>query len=200
MEAAGAAAATDRARSADWTHARSALDSVGMTSRRSTTIQVGLVAASVVFWGAILGWTLTVDDDDIDPPDHLDDPAFARAAEPICADAVATLEDRDLLHPSPETLEERADIVDASNAVLASMVLDVGGLPRPAGEEGEWVGLWLADWDQHLADRQAWADGLRAGDDGPFTETARAGEQLSKVIDNFAEVNDMPSCATTHDV
>ena len=42
--------------------------------------------------------------------------------------------------------------------------------------------------------------GCGQGDDGPFTETARGGEQLSKVIDNFAEVNDMPSCATTHDV
>ena len=62
------------------------------------------------------------------------------------------------------------------------------------------MAAWLVDWEQHVADRQAWADGLRLGDDGPFTETARGGEQMSKVIDNFAEVNDMPSCATTHDV
>jgi glycosidase len=171
-----------------------------MAWTRSTKIQVGLLAGSVVFWGGILGWTLTVDEGDIDPPDHLDDPAFGRAAEPICADAVATLEERDLLHPSPESPEDRADIVDASNAVLAAMVLDLRGLPRPAGEEGEWVGLWLSDWDQHLADRQNWADGLREGHDGPFTETARAGNQISKVIDNFADVNDMPSCTTTHDV
>jgi hypothetical protein len=173
---------------------------VGVPWRRSTKIQAGLLAANVVFWGAILGWTVTVDDDDIDPPDHLDDPAFAQAAEPVCAGAVATLEERDLLHPAPESLEERADIVDASNAVLAAMVDDVRAIDRPAGEEGEWVGLWLSDWEQHIADRQAWADGLRQGDDGPFTETARGGEQLSRVIDNFAEVNDMPSCATTHDV
>ncbi len=41
---------------------------------------------------------------------------------------------------------------------------------------------------------------LRAGEDEPFVESDRAGEQVSKVVDNFAEVNDMASCATTHDV
>ena len=96
-----------------------------MTWRRSTKIQAGVLAANVLFWGAILGWTVTVDEDDIDPPDHLDDPAFALAAEPICAAAVAELEQRDLLHPSPDSPADRADIVDSSNAVLAAMVDDL---------------------------------------------------------------------------
>jgi hypothetical protein len=168
--------------------------------RRSTKVQAVVLALNVVFWAAILAWTVTVDEADIDPPDHLDDPAFALAAEPICAEAVATLERRDLLHPHPDTPNDRAETTDAANAVLGAMVVELRGIEAPPGEEGEWVAAWLVDWEQHIADRQEWADGLRLGDDGPFTESDRGGEQLSKVIDNFAEVNDMPSCATTHDV
>jgi hypothetical protein len=183
----------------------SALDEVPVVPpqrrwRRSTKIQAVVLAVNVVFWGAILGWTLTLDESDIDPPDHLDDPAFALAAEPVCARAVAELEAQDLLHPSPDSPADRAGIVDDANAILRTMLLDVHAIEAPPAEEGQWVAAWLDDWDQHLADRQAWADGLRRGDDGPFTETARGGEQISKAIDNFAEVNDMPSCATTHDV
>ena len=80
------------------------------------------------------------------------------------------------------------------------MVVDLRALDRPEGEEGTWVAEWLDDWDTHIADRQAWADQLHEGDDGPFVETARQGEQISKGIDYFAETNDMPSCATAGDV
>jgi hypothetical protein len=168
--------------------------------RLATKFQVGLVVANLLFWGGIFVWSVTVDEDAIDEPDHLDDPAFGAAAEPICARAVADLEAGDLLHPSPDSPADRADTVDESNRILRAMVLDLGAVDRPAGTEGEWVTRWLEDWDQHIADRQAWADRLRAGDDGPFAESERGGEQLSRVIDNFAEVNDMPSCTTTHDV
>ena len=99
-----------------------------------------------------------------------------------------------------EDAAERADLVDNENAILRAMLDELDDLDRPGGEEGEWVALWLDDWRTHIDDRQAWADGLRVGDDRPFTETDRAGEQISKVVDNFAEVNDMDSCVTTGDV
>jgi hypothetical protein len=38
------------------------------------------------------------------------------------------------------------------------------------------------------------------GYDHVFIETARGNEHVSNVIDNFADVNDMDSCATPGDV
>jgi hypothetical protein len=96
---------------------------------------------------------------------------------------------------------ERADMVDAENDLLRTMVGELGRLDRPDGDEGEWVAEWLGDWDVHIEDRQRWADDLRAGDDHPFVETDRGGgEQISKAVDFFAETNAMPSCATAGDV
>lgn len=163
-----------------------------------TRLQLLLVGVNVAFWGAILGWTLVAAHPD-DRPDHLEDPAFATAAEPRCADAVGAIEALGL-PTTADSPEERADLVDATNIILQTMVADLAAIDRPAGEEGEWVGSWLADWTTHIGDRQRWADGLRVGEDVPFSETARGGEQVSRVIDHFAEVNDMPACATTHDV
>lgn len=152
---------------------------------------------NVAFWAAILGWTVV--SGDVETPDRLPDRAFPAAAEPRCAQTAADIEDLGL-PTEVETPAERADLVDTENGLLRAMVDDLAGLDRPTGEPGEWVGAWLADWRVHIEDRQAWADGLRAGDDGPFVESDRGGEQISKGIDNFAEVNDMPSCATAGDV
>jgi hypothetical protein len=166
---------------------------------RSAKIQVAILVVNVAFWGAILGWTVTVDEDDIRPPGQMQDLAFAAAAEPVCASAETAI-DQLGLPTAVETPDERADLVDAENVILRGMLDDLDALPRPQGEEGGWVEEWLGDWRTHVQDRQNWADGLRAGDDGPFTETDRGGEQLSKGIDFFAETNDMPSCVTTGDV
>lgn len=166
---------------------------------RSAKIQVVVLVVNIAFWGAILGWTVAYGDDAYDPPDRLDDRSFPIAAEPICAAAVANI-DALGLPTEVETPAERADLVDAENRRLLRMIDDLEALERPSGEQGEWVGLWLQDWRTHVADRQAWADDLRAGDDHPFRESDRAGEQISKVVDNFAEVNEMDSCVTTGDV
>lgn len=165
---------------------------------RSGKVQLAVLGVNVAFWGAILGWTVVGDHPDR-RPDELEDRRFAEAAQPICADAVADIAalDLDLIADSGE---ERADSVDVTNERLREMVADLRGLHRPAGQEGEWVASWLDDWEVHIEDRQRWADRQRAGEDVPFSESDRAGVQVSKIVDNFAEVNRMPSCATTHDV
>jgi hypothetical protein len=166
---------------------------------RSSRIQLVVLAVNILFWGGIYGWTLTRSADDIKPPDRLDSTAFPAAAEPICD---ATLEDIEALGlpTSVDSPQERADLVDEENRLLRTMVDDLASLDRPSGQEGEWVGQWLDDWRTHIDDRQDWADDLRVGDDHAFRETDRYGGQISKVIDNFAEVNEMDSCATTGDV
>lgn len=163
----------------------------------SAKVQVVIIVVNVVFWAAILGWTLRGDYGD--PPDRLDDPAFAAAAEPICA-ATATAIEALGLPTEVASPAERAELVEATDALLLDMVAALEELPRPTGEEGGWVTTWLADWRTHIADRQAWAADLRIGDDHAFTESGRGNEPVSTVIDNFAEVNGMDSCATPGDV
>jgi hypothetical protein len=164
---------------------------------RAGKLQLLLVVAIAAFWIGIWTWTVTTDAHD--PPDFLDDRAFPQAAEPICAAAVEEV--TDLGNPAfVETPEERADLVDAQGLVFAAMVDDLRVLPRPAGEQGGWVGEWLDDWETHLGDRARWAERLHDGESPPFVETARDNNQISEAIDNFAEVNEMESCATLGDV
>jgi hypothetical protein len=177
------------------------VDDVQATSgwSRSGKVQFVLLLSVILFWLAILGWTLIVDSEDLRPPGRMEDTAFAVDAEPVCAATATAIADLGL-PTAVETPLERAELVDAENELLSAMVVDLRALDRPEGEEGTWVAEWLDDWVTHIADRQAWADQLREGDDGPFVETARQGEQISKGIDYFAETNDMPSCATAGDV
>lgn len=164
---------------------------------RSGKVQLVVLAVNVVFWAAILGWTWTADPGD--PPSYLDDTEFPADAERICAGAresVAALGNPAFV----DSIEARADLVDREDAVLVGMVDELRALPAPVGEQGGWVAAWLDDWDTHIADRQRWADVLHGGEDPPFVETARGGEQVSRAIDYFAEVNEMPSCATPGDV
>lgn len=164
----------------------------------STKVQLAVLAACVVFWGAVLGLMLVREPGD--PPDFLDDRSFPEAAEPICAEAMAEVEGFGSA-AAVETIEERADLVDRQDEVFGAMVTELRALPVPAGEQGDWVREWLDDWDTHVADRQRWAERLRAGEDPPFVETPKgAGTRVSEAVDGFADVNDMPSCATFNDV
>ena len=159
--------------------------------------QVVLAVLCVAFWIAILGWTLVADHGD--PPDFLSDRTFPEAAEPVCAAAMAEVESFGSA-TAVATIEERADLVDRQDAVFEVLIADLRRLPMPGGEEGDWVREWLDDWQTHLEDRQRWAAELHAGEDPPFVETAKGNHQVSEAVDAFAEVNDMPSCATFNDV
>ena len=128
------------------------------------------------------------------PADVLDDARFAAAAEPICAATIDRLSDLpNVTQDSPPG--ELASVVARSNVELREMVASIAELPRPGGRDGELLGRFLADWDTHLDDREAWVERLRAGDVGPFTETViRNGDGASGYLAEFAEVNDMSSC------
>ena len=70
----------------------------------------------------------------------------------------------------------------------------------PAGEEGEIVAAWLADWRAYLEDRAEFAERLREDPTAQLLVTARLGEQVTEYMDVFAADNDMPACATPIDV
>ncbi len=131
-----------------------------------------------------------------DPPDFLDDPRFAAAAEQRCRETLAEL-DRLPVVTQGSPPDELAAVVEEANDELADMVADLGALAPTDGGTGRIVGLWLADWATYLDDRVAWAERVRAGDVSEFVETDRGGgEPMSRAIDNLAEVNDMSACVT----
>ena len=52
----------------------------------------------------------------------------------------------------------------------------------------------------HLGDRENYVADLEAGSTEPAQFTGRGGRSITATIDNFAEVNSMPSCATPLDL
>ncbi len=160
-------------------------------------VQASIVIGIAAFWIVVWVWTLRAEP--ADPPGFLDDRAFPAAAQPRCAQAVAAIEALGNA-AAVDTIAERAALVDEQDVVLRDLVDDLRELPRPAGEEGEWVAEWLDDWDVHIGDRERWSARLHEGEDPPFVETAKGNDQVSEAIDYFAETNEMPDCATYNDV
>lgn len=165
--------------------------------RRSTQVVVAvIVAAMVAMWGLVL--YRAVFEGREAPPDRLGDPAFATAAQARCD---AALGDVAALPAATDSTSaaDRADVVDEANASFAAMLVDLAAL-APAGEDGEIVTEWLADWRTYLADREAYADALRADPEARLLVTAKDSQQITEFIDAFAADNRMTACATPLDV
>lgn len=136
----------------------------------------------------------------IAPPakeDKLQDAAFARTAQPVCTKALDDLHAANVVNRPAASPQERADLVERSDARLATMLQQLRALTPTTGNDRAAVSLWLDDWDQWLTDRAAWVVKLRAGQDVSFDEKARDnGEPYSKALNAFAVTNEMPACAT----
>lgn len=157
---------------------------------------VVLAAAMVAMWAYVL--YLAIGPGRQDPPDRLADPRFAPAAEARCGaalDAVAALP----AAADAATPEARAAVIEEANAIFATMLDDLAEL-APAGEEGDVVAAWIADWRTYLGDRRDYADALRTDPEAPFYVSARDNEQVTEYLDAFAADNHMPACATPLDV
>src|SRR5688500_19194277 len=115
---------------------------------RSARFQLVLLVACFLFWGAILAWTVVAEPGN--PPGFFGDRRFPTAAEPVCASAMAEAESFGS-GAAVDSIAERAELVDRQDEVFVAMLADLRALPRPAGEEGEWVTEWLGDWDTHIA-------------------------------------------------
>lgn len=162
-------------------------------SRVGRWLAVSAVVAIVVMWLYIFSGVASDD-----PPDTLDGDAFPQQAESLCAAAVAELEALPTAGET-ETATARADVLDAANRVLATMVDDLGALDVADPTDRELVGRWIDDWRTYLADRRDYAEDLRVDASAELLITARAGRQITLTVDRFANVNDMPSCVTPLD-
>jgi hypothetical protein len=155
-----------------------------------------LVVGMVAMWGYVL--YLAFGPGRQDPPDRLDDPAFAVAAEQRCGetlDVVASLPDAD----ESTSATERAAVIEEANGEFAGMLDDLAAM-APAGDDGELVSEWLADWRTYLGDREAFVDALRDDPDAQLLVSPKDNEQITEYLDAFAADNRMPACATPIDV
>jgi hypothetical protein len=155
-----------------------------------------LVVGMVAMWAYVL--YLAFGPGRQPPPDRLDDPSFAAAAEVRCdeaLDAVAALPRAS----ETTTAAERATVVAEANQRFAEMLDDLDRLV-PDGEDGEIVREWLADWRTYLDDREAFATALRRDPEARLLVSAKASDQITEHLDAFAADNHMPACATPLDV
>lgn len=164
--------------------------------RPSRVLVTVVVLAMVAMWGYVL--YLAFGPGRQAPPDRLDDPSFAVAAQARCdaaLDVVATLP----AATESQTASDRAEVVEDANDVFAGMLDDLAEL-APAGEDGELVREWLADWGTYLADREAYADAIRADPEAQLLVSAKDHDQITEHLDAFAADNRMTACATPLDV
>ena len=169
------------------------------TGRRWTTgrvVTTTLVVAMLSLWGYVL--YLAIGPGRQPPPDRLDDPAFAVAAEARCDEAL------DVVAALPRAVDassaaQRAGVVSEANRAFDAMLEDLEAMV-PGGEDGTLVRAWLADWRIYLDDREAYATALRADADARLMVSAKDNDQITEHLDAFAADNRMPACATPLDV
>lgn len=155
-----------------------------------------LVLAMLAMWGYVLYLAFVPGRQP--PPDRLDEPAFATAAQARCRAAL------DEVAALPRAVEagsaaQRAAVVEQANRSIAAMLDDLDDLVPP-GEDGALVSAWLEDWRTYLGDREAYVTNLRADPDAQLLVSAKASQQITEYLDAFAGDNHMTACATPLDV
>lgn len=173
--------------------------------RRRGLRRLGVIAVIVSFvgiWGYVM--YLTFFEGRAEPRDRMGDTRFTAAAEETCAESIPFFEALPFANEvgSPA---ERGDLLDEASDELEVMVTRLEGLvpPRDADEAAA-VERWLDDYRTFIQDRREYADAQRDPTneryDQPFAVTDRGGFQIDVLIDDFAGINDMDSCATPDDV
>ena len=70
----------------------------------------------------------------------------------------------------------------------------------PTRTDAKYIGEWIDDWSIFISDRDQYAANLRTDPRAEYLVTEKYGSQISKSLDNYADVNLMPSCDTPGDV
>ncbi len=155
---------------------------------------VVVVLALVLFWAWIFSGAPRRQN-----PDYLSDRRWVTTAERTCASTREQLADL----PNAATTADattRAQVLDRATGLLDTMV---DGLVQPPPEDPDdavLVRRWVTDWRSYLAARRDYADRLRVDPGARFLVEEKYDDPLDTVIETFAEVNAMPSCATPGDV
>jgi hypothetical protein len=157
---------------------------------------IGRITVAVIIIGLVLFWIFVFV---ISKPinDTLPDHNWGPAAEAVCTDVVNQLHAANLVDVVAKTPQERADLVERQDAILATQVARLRAIPTTDVTTRNATTAWLNDWDTWLRDRAAWLVKLRNGEDAPFLETQdKNGTPSSEALGTFAQINKMPDCAT----
>ncbi|HKY16947.1 MAG TPA: hypothetical protein VJM33_18620 [Microthrixaceae bacterium] len=174
-----------------------ATDPDGSGPRRRIT--VARVLAVMVCLGFALMWAFVFSSQNrYDPAGWLADRTFPVAAEPICREARNAIDELPAAREARDPIE-RAATIDVATDHLATMQADLRAVV-PETADARWIGQWVDDWSIYIQDRYDYVEALSGGDDAEFLVSEKYGTQLSKSLDNFAQVNRMPSCKVPGDV
>lgn len=163
---------------------------------------IAKVGIGVFLVASIVMWSYALFGPRHDPPGTLDDASLGSAAEDICAPVLTSIEELPLAQETPDP-QERADVVDQANQLLAAQLSDLDELASNTtlgDRDRGMVDEWLEDWHTYVGDRQAYAGELRVDADARMLETPKEERPISFVLTQFAEKNAMPSCAPPGDV
>ena len=136
-----------------------------------------------------------------DPANTIQDEAFPPAAQAICADTIARIDEL----PAPRdtnTAAERSAVVVQSTDLLSDMLVELRAI-APAADDPEdgWVQQWLDDFGFYLEDRYAYAEALLDDPEARFLITVRGDrDRLTADLDQVALANNMLDCGTPKDV
>ncbi len=169
---------------------------MGVPSRLGRVIAVVVALAIILFWI----WIFTGGPKKVNA-DRLDDRAYVERTHERCRDLRADL--AELPGAGDFTsATQRADVLDEANVLVEQMVDDIEADAPASGGDAEVLEGWFGDWRRYLRDREDYAARLRQDPDAKFlvTENPDLKDSVDKTIEVFADVNDMPDCATPGDV
>ena len=166
--------------------------------------RVGTLILSVVCLAIVAMWVYAFGFASKEAVNKFGDEAWAARADARCLIAknerLALPDYRLISDAGPDALAQRAALVDRATDTLEAMLVDLRAV-LPTDEKGQAiVPLWLADYDTYVADRRAYADLLRTGDNAPFSESTFEGLPLSEKLATFAGDNRMKNCAPPIDL
>jgi len=163
----------------------------GSSRNVGRTVAVSLVLALALMWIYVL---FVANPENVD---KLKSSSFGTQAQPVCRATIDRLSQLGLVNQIVKTPVDRAELVDKTDVELKAMVARLRTITVADADDAHAVNAWLADWDQWLADHAAWSAKLHQGENAQFFEKQRDnGAPNSKALNDFAQINSMPACAT----
>jgi hypothetical protein len=168
-----------------------------VTVGRTLTALVAIGLAAM--WGYVWIYHLS-GQGERDMPDRLDDLAWTRQAEEICAATSARIAELPGAH-NASTAAERAEVIEVASDHIDAMLGQIEAIvPTGDSRDARITAAWLTDYRTWLGDRYLYADTLRVDPTARFLVTEKAGRYINAPVDRFARVNEMEACMTFGDV